>query len=58
MCDEYIIEVLVKPKPYHSTPTEDELDELGQILTETVESFLDGLAENSDEDGEDEREDD
>lgn len=61
MCNEFIIEVLVKPKAYQPTPTEEELDELEQILVEAADSFLDRLAENSDEgdeDDEDEREDD
>lgn len=60
MCNEFIIEVSVRPQQHHPTPTEDELNELEQILTDTVESFLDRLAESSDEDkdSEDEWDDD
>ena len=51
MCSEFIIEILVKPTANQPIPTEEELDELEQILTETTDSFLDRLAEDSDEDG-------
>ena len=52
MSEAFIIEVLVKPKTNQPTPTEDELDELEEILNQIVDSYLKSLAEELDERGE------
>lgn len=53
MCNEFIIEVLVRTGENQPVPTEEELDELEEILSEFANSYFNRLAEDSDEDGED-----
>lgn len=53
MCNEFIIEVLVSTGENQPVPTEEELDTLEEILSEFANSYVNRLAEDSDEGGED-----
>ncbi len=54
MYTEFIIEVLVKPNANQPIPTEEELDDLEDILIQCVDLYLDRLADEANESDEEE----